>query len=153
LIFTRESWFLGGGPHEHTETRVMKVNAGGRRQRVLVVDDEPDTTEILSVLLRILGHEARAVTRGRDALAAAREFDPDLIMLDIALPDISGYEVVRELKRQATRKRFIAAASGYGSDRDRDRAREAGFDAHLLKPLDAKKIRHLLMTAEAQLAS
>lgn len=118
-------------------------------QRVLVVDDHPGTTEALTMLLRLLGHEPHAVHRGSDALKAARELDPDLIMLDIQLPDIDGYQVARALRDEPGSRAFIAAATGWGRPLDRERARAAGFDRHLTKPVDLAAIRELLRLSEA----
>jgi CheY-like chemotaxis protein len=122
-----------------------------RKLRVLVVDDHPDTTEVISILFRMLGHETRAVLRGRHALTATREFDPDLVVLDLGLPDISGYEVARALKKDG-RPRYLAATTGWGREHDRVRAREAGFDHHLTKPIDLSKVRQLLRLADSQRA-
>lgn len=94
--------------------------------RVLVVDDQPDTAEILSMLFEMLGLEARSATRGREGLVTAREFDPDLVLLDIGLPDINGFEVVRALR--ADRRyftRYIAAITGGGRPVDGVRAKRA----------------------------
>ncbi len=124
---------------------------GSRKQRVLVVDDDRDTNEIMTVLFKLLGHEAKAVSQGREALAATAEFDPDLVVLDIGLPDLSGYEIVRAIKRDPGRKRYVAAATGWGSDRDRARARDAGFDHHVTKPLNLQIVRQLLSLAERDL--
>jgi CheY-like chemotaxis protein len=121
--------------------------------RVLVVDDHPDTAEVLSVLFHMLGHEARAAVRGRDALRIAREMDPDLILLDIGLPDITGYEVVRALRADARRpERFIAAVTGHGLPKDISRAEQAGFDEHFVKPVDLGKIREVLRCADTHYA-
>ena len=118
--------------------------------RVLVVDDHPDTAEVLSVLFQMLGHETRAALRGREALQLAREQDPDLVLLDIGLPDITGYEVVRALRADARRPdRFIAAMTGLTRPTDISRALTAGFDQHILKPIDIAKIRQVLQAADA----
>ncbi len=121
--------------------------------RVLVVDDHPDTAEVLSVLLHMLGHEARCALRGRDALQLARELDPDLVLLDIGLPDITGYEVVRALRADHRRPaRFIAAVTGHCMPKDVTRAAQAGFDQHLVKPIDLGKVRQILRCADSHFA-
>ena len=122
----------------------MKMIDGVCKQRVLVVDDHPDTTEVLSQLFRLLGHETFAVQRGHDALEVVRGFDPDLVVLDITLPDISGYDVARALKQQCGRVRYLAAATGWGREKDRILAHEAGFNYHLTKPFDISQLRQLL---------
>jgi len=119
--------------------------------RVLVVEDDFDTAEMLSVTFRMFGSEATAATRGIEALRIARELDPHLILLDIGLPDISGFEVVRQLRADSvTASRFIVAVSGWGHARDIALAAEAGFDAHYTKPIDLAKIRHIIQAAEAR---
>lgn len=116
--------------------------------RVLVVDDEVDMTATLTVLFSTLGYETRSTHRGRHAIRLAREFDPHLVLLDIGLPDISGYEVVRALRADTTRPdRVIAAVTGRGQSRDLARALEAGFDRCIAKPVDIAKLRELLRTA------
>ncbi|HEY5948407.1 MAG TPA: response regulator [Kofleriaceae bacterium] len=116
---------------------------------MLVVDDHPGTTEAVSLLLRLLGEEPHAVQRGADALAAARELEPDLVMLDIGLPDIDGYEVARTLRHELGHRCYIVAATGWGRPLDRARAAAAGFDQHLTKPYDVNAIRELLRLSAA----
>jgi CheY-like chemotaxis protein len=118
-------------------------------QRVLVVDDHPGTTEALEMLLRLLGHEPHAVHLGADALAAARKLDPHLVMLDIGLPDICGYDVARKLRGERGKRSFLAAATGWGRPLDRARAAAAGFDKHLTKPFDLAAIREVLRLSAA----
>jgi DNA-binding response OmpR family regulator len=119
-------------------------------RRVLIVDDQPDTTAILTVLFTMLGHDTRSAHRGRHAIRLARDFGPDLILLDIGLPDISGYEVVRALRTNATRPdRVIAAVTGRSQYRDLERAIEAGFDHFIAKPIDVAKLRDLLRATRA----
>lgn len=121
--------------------------------RVLVVDDHPDTVEVLSVLFHMLGHEARYALRGREALHLTRELDPDLILLDLGLPDITGYEVVRALRADARRPdRYIAAVTGQCRPTDASRVALMGFDQHLVKPIDLGKIRQLLRCTESRSA-
>ena len=121
--------------------------------RVLVVDDHPDTAEVLSVLFQMLGHEARCALRGKDALQIAREIDPDLVLLDIGLPDINGYEVIRALRDDTRRPaRFIAAVTGHCLPKDVSRAAQAGFDQHIVKPVDLGKVRQVLRCAESHFA-
>jgi CheY-like chemotaxis protein len=121
--------------------------------RVLVVDDHPDTAEVLSVLFHMLGHEPRCALRGRDALQLARDLDPDVILLDIGLPDITGYEVIRALRADPRRpSRFIAAVTGHARPSDVSRSALAGFDEHIIKPIDIGKIRQVLRCADSHFA-
>jgi len=106
-------------------------------RRVLVVDDNQDAADSLAALLATLGHSTRTAYSGRAALAAARDFDPDWVLLDIGLPDMDGHEVARALAAdpQLCRARRVAV-SGWGSDADRKRSQAAGFAHHLTKPVD-----------------
>ena len=124
---------------------MMTMMPNDHARRVLVVDDQVDMTATLTVLFSTLGYETRATHRGRHAIRLAREFDPHLVLLDIGLPDISGYEVVRALRADAMRPdRVIAAVTGRCHVRDLTRAIEAGFDRLLAKPVDIAKVRELL---------
>jgi two-component system, OmpR family, response regulator len=116
-------------------------------RRVLVVDDYPDAAEIACLLLESLGHECRAATTGAGALAEAERFDPQIVILDIGLPDISGYDVARELRRRCGAGIYLAAVTGWGQPADRVRAFAAGFDLHVLKPADGMKLRGIISAA------
>jgi DNA-binding response OmpR family regulator len=117
--------------------------------RVLVVDDYPDAADIACLLLEMFGHECRMALTGRDALDEAGRFDPHIVILDIGLPDISGYEVARTLRtRAAGRPLHIAAVTGWGQPTDRVRAFAAGADQHILKPTDAAKLKTILDAAK-----
>jgi two-component system CheB/CheR fusion protein len=106
-------------------------------RRVLVVDDNEDAAESLAILLRIEGHEVRTAHDGLAALDVARAFQPEVILLDIGLPRVSGYEVARRFRaEEGVTKALLIAVSGYGQAEDRRQSREAGFDAHLTKPAD-----------------
>jgi CheY-like chemotaxis protein len=121
--------------------------------RVLVVDDHPDAAEVISVFFEMLGHVTRCALRGRDALQLARELDPHLILLDIGLPDLTGYEVVRALRaEQRTSARYVAAVTGHCRPADVSRAISAGFDQHISKPVDLGKIREVLRGADSYYA-
>lgn len=121
--------------------------------RVLVVDDFRDSTDVLCVLLELLGHRARGVFNGKDAIAVAEELQPQLVILDIGLPDLSGYEVARELRRRAGSKRMhLAAVTGWGTSNDRVRALASGFDQHFVKPADERTVRQIVACAMRTLA-
>jgi signal transduction histidine kinase len=105
--------------------------------RILVVDDNHDAAEATKVLLELGGHEVKMVGDGHEALASAPVFAPDVILLDIGLPMMDGYQVARRLREVAeTRASCLIALTGYGQPADRERARAAGFDHHLTKPAD-----------------
>ncbi|MBI3924636.1 MAG: PAS domain-containing protein [Armatimonadetes bacterium] len=111
--------------------------------KILVVDDELMIATALTGLLRKQGHQARVVSDGAAALEAARAFQPEVVLLDLGLPDLDGYEVARRLREEhRDRKMLLIALTGYG--RDEARLRESGFDEHLIKPPDLKKLGNWL---------
>jgi CheY-like chemotaxis protein len=113
---------------------------------VLIVDDNRDAAESLALLLELEGHRVRVAHDGPEALGAVAEAAPEAVLLDIGLPgDMSGYEVERRLRRDpATQKALVVAMPGYGQEEDRSRSRDAGFDAHLVKPVDPSAVRDIL---------
>jgi PAS domain S-box-containing protein len=120
----------------------------GRVRRVLVVDDNRDATESLVRLLGRCGHEVRAAYDGPEALAAAEEFQPEAVLLDIGLPGMNGYEVARRLRaRPWAAATVLVAITGWGQSSDKERAVSAGIDHHLTKPVDFARLRGLLEQA------
>jgi PAS domain S-box-containing protein len=115
--------------------------------RVLVVDDNVDSSEILAKLLRLSGHDVRTAYTGPTALEAAIAHLPDVVLLDIGLPGLNGYEVARRLRQYPQLKGVrLVAMTGYGGQSDLQLAREAGFEEHLVKPVDFLKVEELLTT-------
>jgi CheY-like chemotaxis protein len=113
--------------------------------RVLVIDDCPDTTASMTQLLRLWGHEARVAGDGPGGLAAAAAFRPDVVLLDLGLPGLDGFEVARLLRRdEGPRRALVVALSGYGQEQDRRHSLEAGCDLHWTKPADPEALRLLL---------
>jgi signal transduction histidine kinase/DNA-binding response OmpR family regulator len=118
--------------------------------RVLVVDDNVDAAESLAILLRLSGHEVRMARDGPEALAAAAGFSPHMVLLDIGLPGMDGYEVARRLRSgPATGEAVLVALTGYGEEEHRRKSREAGFDRHVIKPVDPQTLKGLLHRAGA----
>jgi PAS domain S-box-containing protein len=118
---------------------------GVRASRILIVDDNADSARGLARLLKLLGHDVRTAHDGPGAVAVARDYRPDTVLLDIGLPGMDGYEVARQLRGdEACRDCTIVAVSGYGREDDRRRGREAGFDHHLVKPIDPDALLTLL---------
>jgi signal transduction histidine kinase len=116
-----------------------------RRIRVLVVDDNRDAALSLATMLRIMGNEAAIADDGLAAMNMAEEFRPDVILLDIGLPRLNGYEVCRRIRRQPwSQDTLIIALTGWGQSEDRRRSHEAGFDHHLVKPVDVERLKMLL---------
>jgi PAS domain S-box-containing protein len=114
-------------------------------QRVLIVDDNDDGAESLSMLLQFDGHETLKAHTGPEALDAAARFRPDVMLLDIGLPGMSGYEVCRRIRREPWgQAMLIVALTGWGQEEDRKRSEEAGFDTHMVKPVDHEMLLRLL---------
>jgi CheY-like chemotaxis protein len=112
---------------------------------VLVVDDNRDAADSLGALLGLIGVEARVVYSGPDALAAVGEFHPAVVLLDLGMPGMDGYEVARRVRARADAGRVtLVALTGWGQDEDRRRSRAAGFDHHLTKPADVDALEALL---------
>ena len=125
--------------------RVETAKRSAQTSRVLVVDDNKDSADMLVMLLQMFGHEAHATYSGQAALEAALEYQPEVVLLDIGLPDMSGYVVAQRLRQQPETKHLkLIAMTGYGQDSDRQRSEEAGFDRHLVKPVDPQKLQELL---------
>jgi PAS domain S-box-containing protein len=105
--------------------------------RVLMVDDNRDVAVGMSRLIRLLGHEVRMALNGAQALEIVEEFQPDVVLLDIAMPEMNGYEVARTLRSQPIgREMTLVAVTGWGRDHDKHRSAEVGFDRHMTKPVD-----------------
>jgi CheY-like chemotaxis protein len=115
----------------------------GAELKVLVVDDNQDAADSLALLLTLEGHAATAIYEPHEALALTASSAPDVILLDIGLPGMDGYEVARRLRAQGVPSRLVAL-SGYGQQEDIDRAMAAGFDEHMAKPVDWAKLEQML---------
>lgn len=114
------------------------------RKKVLIVDDNKDAADTLAELLTMTGHGVNVAYNGEQALKVAQQFDPDIIFLDIGLPDMSGYEVASRLRSSTTTKNcLLVALTGYGQEHDRQNALQSGFDDHFAKPVDFKKLAAL----------
>ena len=113
-------------------------------RRVLVVDDNRDSADTLAELVRIWGHDVRTANDGPAALECARRFRPQVVLLDVGLPGMDGYELARRLRAEGLAGDVLVSVTGYGQDEDRRRAAEAGFDLHLTKPVDPAQLRALL---------
>jgi len=112
--------------------------------RVLVIEDHNDSALLIASLLELEGHEAHVATDGAEGINLALRIRPDVVLLDIGLPLMNGYEVARTLREKGLQETLIVALSGYGRQQDFERSREAGIDHHLLKPLDHDKLHRLL---------
>ena len=130
-------------PEDDQVQDAQQAKASGRR--VLVVDDNRDSADTTMTILRLLGHQAECAYTGREAVDAARRFPADVVLLDLSMPDMDGFETLKALRALPGRERLFAIAmTGYGSGDDRRRTLQAGFDAHLIKPVELSALTGLL---------
>jgi PAS domain S-box-containing protein len=131
-------------PQPKTPPHDTCVTTGARR--VLVVDDNRDAAESLAMFLKLSGHETHIAHDGLEAVDKAAQLSPDIILLDIGLPKINGFEAARRIREQSQGKTLVLVAlTGWGQDADRQKSREAGFNAHIVKPVDAAVLANLLV--------
>jgi signal transduction histidine kinase/ActR/RegA family two-component response regulator len=123
--------------------------AKSSRRRILVVDDNVDAAQSLAMLLRLRGHDVQTAFGGSEALEAVKHDEPELVFLDIGMPVMDGYEVARQLRGQFGSEVTIIALTGWGTEQDRQRSRQAGFDRHLTKPVDLAALEEVLTTVAA----
>jgi len=125
-----------GGAAEHPVTSSF---------RILVVDDNRDSADSLSEMLKMTGNDTRTAYDGQAGVDVAGEFRPDVILLDIGLPKLNGYEACRRIRNEPWGQRIVLiAVTGWGQDEDRRRSHEAGFDRHLVKPVDPQALMTIL---------
>ena len=114
------------------------------------MDDNRDGADSLAMLLRIMGNDIRTAYDGQEAVDVAEEFRPDVVLLDIGLPKLNGYEACRRIREQPWGKDVVLIAlTGWGQEEDRRRSHEAGFDHHLVKPVDPHALMKLLAGLQA----
>jgi len=131
---------------ERPATEITKPTSAGLR--VLIVDDNVDAAMALELLLQENGHRVRVAHTGPTGLAAAVEFRPDVVLLDIGLPELDGWKVAKRIRKEsALHEIMLVAMTGYGQNSDRQRSRKAGFDHHFVKPVDFRKLQKILVTA------
>jgi len=114
-------------------------------RRVLIVDDNEDAANTMAMILKLEGHEIATAYSGVQALACMDEFKPEVVLLDIGLPGLDGFQVAKRIRAQAKYQRTrLLAMTGYGREADRQRTREAGFSGHLVKPVDFGDLKRML---------
>jgi CheY-like chemotaxis protein len=114
-------------------------------RRILVVDDNRDSATSLATLLQMTGNDTQTAYDGLEAVEQAEAYRPDVILLDIGLPEMNGYDACREIRRQPWGKEVVVIAlTGWGQDEDRRKSKDAGFNAHLVKPVDYAALLKLL---------
>jgi DNA-binding response OmpR family regulator len=117
-------------------------------RRILIVDDNRDAADSLGLLLGLDGHDVRIAYAGRQALEVVKGFPPEVAILDLGLPDLSGYDLARLLRRDAQIQSItLVALTGWGQEEHKQRAREAGFDHHLTKPVDLDRLAAVISTS------
>jgi CheY-like chemotaxis protein len=132
-------------PPEPQQPAEDHKTAGGRKRRILAVDDSRDSADSLTMMLQLMGHETYTAYDGLEALQAAATYRPDVVLLDIGLPKMNGYEVARQIRQQPWGQGMaLIALTGWGQDEDKRRSSQAGFDHHLTKPVEATALEKLL---------
>jgi signal transduction histidine kinase/DNA-binding response OmpR family regulator len=127
------------------EERAERLPSASVGRRILVVDDNVDVVETTTMLLSLSGHEVHSAKDGLQALHAAMEFRPEVVLLDIGLPLMDGYEVARRLRQMPQMAgALLIALTGYGQQGDRQRGKDAGFDGHMLKPVDPHALAKMI---------
>jgi CheY-like chemotaxis protein len=115
------------------------------RARILIADDNRDAADTMGMLLELGGHEVIIAHSGNQALQLGREHRPDVVILDIGMPDLNGYDVARTARNEDWGKSaYLIALTGWGQAEDKERARMAGFDRHLTKPVDPDLVEEIL---------
>ena len=121
------------------------LNTTPQRFRILVVDDNHDSALSLAMMLSIMGHETRTAHDGESAVATAENFLPDVVLLDIGLPKLNGYEVAQRIRESAWgQSMFLIAVTGWGQEEDRQRSSEVGLNVHMVKPVEPAALERLL---------
>jgi CheY-like chemotaxis protein len=135
-------------------TPLVTVSVAHMARRILIADDNNDALESLATLLQLSGHEVFTATNGGTALQSVERHLPEVVLLDIGMPLLDGYEVAKRIRAQPWGQRItLVALTGWGQDSDRRRSREAGFDSHLVKPLDLETLTDLLARLPSSPAS
>jgi CheY-like chemotaxis protein/nitrogen-specific signal transduction histidine kinase len=121
------------------------ANSNENKHRILIIEDNQDAAETIHMLLALDGHDMQIAYNGRDGLKMARQFRPGIVLCDVGLPNMDGYQVIREMRKDGLLSCVYAIAiTGYGRDTDRANAEEAGFDMHLTKPIDWNNLRQII---------
>lgn len=121
------------------------IDGTPQRFKILVVDDNHDSALSLAMMLSIMGHETRTAHDGESAVTSAEAFLPDVVLLDIGLPKLNGYEVAQRIRESAWGKSmFLIAVTGWGQDEDRQRSSDVGLNLHMVKPVEPSALEKLL---------
>jgi CheY-like chemotaxis protein len=134
-------------PREIPAATTAAAGPASSRRRVVIVEDNIDAREMMALILRNDGHEVHEAVDGPSGLEAVLSVRPDVAFIDVGLPILDGYELVRRVRAAGGAQPVLVALTGYALPEDRRRAMEAGFDEHLAKPVDPKTIERILRTA------
>jgi CheY-like chemotaxis protein len=119
--------------------------------KILVADDSRDTTDSWAMLLTMVGHDVRTASDGEEAVEVAQAFRPDVVLLDIGMPRLNGYDAARRIRQEPWGSEMVlVACSGWAQEEDRKRSHEAGFNVHFVKPLDLAVLQKLLAELTAK---
>ncbi|HYT98549.1 MAG TPA: ATP-binding protein [Casimicrobiaceae bacterium] len=135
---------------EERATSPLPTSETANKKRVLVIDDNDDARKSLAILLAFEGHETYEAANGAGGIEVASHVRPDVALIDIGLPDLSGYEVARRIRADLNGGVALVAVTGYGQPEDQRRAFDAGFDAHLVKPITIEQLNEMLSAARPQ---
>ena len=126
-------------------SKPLVTQTAARRFKILVVDDNHDSALSLAMMLSIMGHDTRTAHDGESAVATAETFLPDVILLDIGLPKLNGYEVAQRIRETSWgTSMYLIAVTGWGQDEDRQRSSEVGLNQHMVKPVEPAALEKLL---------
>jgi CheY-like chemotaxis protein len=146
VIHLPRSAVLSVGAPDGAAEMLESATAGNGELKILVADDNRDAADSMTMILKLNGHEVSVAYSGEEALRIARETSPAVMILDIGMPGLSGYEVAAAVRREPWGARILLLAiTGWGQAGDKDRARAAGFDHHLTKPVDLDQVQRLLL--------
>ena len=134
------------------EQAPVKGAAGNTRCRILIVDDNMAAAEILAMAIQLLGNEVRVAHDGVEGVKAAEEYQPDIVLMDIGMPNMNGYEATRHIRQQPWGKEMmIVALTGWGQEKDKEITQKSGFNHHLVKPADPAELQRLLAQSARRL--
>lgn len=132
----------------------VTIKASPPHYRILVVDDDKACANVLMWTLEILGHTVQMALDGPTAIALAKSFLPDIALLDIGLPEMNGYEICQTMRREPALQNIVfIAQTGWGQKEHRERSKEAGFDYHLVKPVDMEALKNILLGLDKTLTT
>ena len=128
-------------------SKLPVTRTAARRFKILVVDDNHDSALSLAMMLSIMGHDTRTAHDGESALSTAETFLPDVVLLDIGLPKLNGYEVAQRIRETSWgASMYLIAVTGWGQDEDRQRSSEVGLNLHMVKPVEPSALEKVLET-------